>query len=641
MRSRPDPKPAPRKLPEAKLRHDPQVIKWVQRLKGDPAARPAALSETELRWVMEEVMRRRGDEFSDTHFAKAMEKTTPVLAHPQVTDPIEDLGHIFSQPEMREFWKVWTTGRPKAGPAPNLEFAKAMLATMAVPGITSRGDDAHRLLHDTPRLQDLFDTLSAKAGQVYGPLGYSGAMRLIHKAAAPCHQLALYTNIEMLKELRALGFDEIGKRLLIDGTAVPAWAQQVSAGRLPKNPTPKQQEAHDRREAELRKRAEEAGFRMLGYTKNGKIVPADEKVGSGLRAGKIKAWRGYYLVVIADQATGLPMVWSLVDAREDEARQIIPLLSQLFSLWPELHDDRITEMIAGDSAWDEDPWCRLCEVDYGIAPIFRLHNTDHPPQIVPPGQTRGTRVVAVTPRGELMCRGHMQPCKMVKFEPSKRDAALRAGQTEAADFRVRALCTHHGGGAGGGKPCGHLSLKADTDWSKLTRYPHHPNGRPELYATRQAMLVRLGQIESLWNVLKTGNMLAGSGPTRTKMCNRTTHEALISLAFLGTTALTLADQRQRHGVAVPPLVGAAAGSTTTTPTPTAGGASPSPAGAPPAGAPVSPATPTPAATSAGRSSGPSDPARQALTARRSTGQKQPDWTRHPTQAWLRAERTAA
>ena len=146
------------------------------------------------------------------------------------------------------------------------------------------------------------------------------------------------------------------------------------------------------------------------------------------------------------------------------------------------------------------------------------------------------------------------------------------GRLDKADFRVRAQCKHSGGGNGGGKPCGHLSLKADTDWSKLTRYPHHPNGRPELYAMRQAMLVRLGQVESLWNVLKTGNMLAGSGPTRTKMCNRTTHEALISLAFLGTTALTLADQRQRHGITVPALPGTAATASRAS-SPAAGGTS--------------------------------------------------------------------
>ena len=153
---------------------------------------------------------------------------------------------------------------------------------------------------------------------------------------------------------------------------------------------------------------------------------------------------------------------------------------------------------------------------------------------------------------------------------------------------------------------------------------------------RQAMLVRLGQIESLWNVLKTGNMLAGSGPTRTKMCNRTTHEALISLAFLGTTAITLADQRQRHGIAVPPLTGRAAPAAASAPPAAAAPAAPT--GAPPASSPSSPTAPASPAT---RSNTPADPARQALTARRTTGQKQPDWTRQPARAWLQAERPAA
>ncbi len=637
MRSRPDPQPAPMQLPDARLKHDPQVNKWAQRLLADPSARARDLNETQLRWVMQEVMRRRGEEFSDTHFAKAMTRTTPVLAHPEVTDPVEDLGHIFGQPEMAEFWKVWTVARRSSGPAANVEFAKAMLATMAVPGITSRGDDAYRLLRDTSALQHTFALLSAAAGRSFSQPVYSTAMRLIHRAAVPCHRLAQYTNIEMLKSLRDLGFEEIGKRLLIDGTAVPAWAPQVSAGRLPKNPTPEQQEAHDRREDELRKRAHDAGFRMHAYTKNGKVVPPDEKVASGLRAGRVKAWRGYYLVVIADQATGLPMVWSLVDAKQDESRQIVPLFSDLFSLWPELHDDRITEMIAGDSAWDKDEWCRLCEVDYGIAPIFRLHD-DRGPKMVEAGQTRGTRVAGITHKGELICAGHLRPCKTVKFEPAKRDSSLYPGQTSTEDYRVRARCEHHGGN-GGGRPCGHLSLKAEFDWSKLTRYPHHARGRPELYAMRQVMLARLGQIESLFNVLKSGNMLGGSGPSRTKMCNRTTHEALIDLAFLGTTALTLADQRQRRGIRVPrPGSGTApvttpgaAGTASTAPSTPSSPAQPPQPSAPAAPAPARPRTPPQP-----------DPARQALMGRgRKATRGQPGWTKETTSGWLVDGRTAA
>ena len=528
-------------------------------------------------------MRRRGDEFSDTHLTKALRKTLPVLAHPEADDVVGDLGHIFSQPEMLDFWKAWTVARRASGPAPNIEFGKAMLATMAVPGLTSRGDDAHDLLENTPALRQTFEALSAAAGQSLQPRAYNSAMRLIHRAARPCHQLALQTNIDMLKALRAMGFDDIGKRLLIDGTAVPAWAQQISAGWLPKHPTPAQQAAHARREAKLREHAKEAGFRMIQHSSNGKITPKDKKVAGGLRSGKVKAWRGYYLVVIADQATGLPMVWSLTDASQDEARQIIPLLSDLFALWPELHDQRITEMIAGDSAWDEDEWCRLCEVDYGIAPIFRLHN-DHGEKVVPAGFTRGTKVAAITHTGELLCRAHMKPAKMISFEPNKRDPSLYAGQTSRNEFRVRARCDHHGGGSGAGRPCGHLQIKAEFDWSKLTRYPHHNTGRPELHAMRQAMLIRLSQIESLFNVLKTGNLVAGSGPTRTRMTDHVTHGALIDLAFLGTTALTLADQIQRHCVSVPPLPAA------TTSAATAPAAASGPTGSlmPAAQAPTSP-----------------------------------------------------
>ena len=324
-------------------------------------------------------------------------------------------------------------------------------------------------------------------------------MRLIHKAAPPCHRLALQTNIDMLKALRAMGFDDIGKRLLIDGTGVPAWAQQISAGRrLPKDATPEQIQARAGREAELRKRASEAGFRRRPAPRTARSSPPIE----GRRRYARREGQGVARLLPGRHRRpghGAAMVWSLADASLDEARQIIPLLSELFDLWPELHDQRITEMIAGDSAWDEDPWCRVCEVDYGIAPIFRLHN-DQGAKLVDPGVTRGTKVAGITHRGQIICRAHMQPAKTISFEPGKRDPNLTAGQTARNEFRVRARCEQHGGGNGAGRPCGHLQVKAEFDWSKLTRYPHHPNGRPELHAMRQAMLTRLGQVESLFNV---------------------------------------------------------------------------------------------------------------------------------------------
>jgi hypothetical protein len=55
-------------------------------------------------------------------------------------------------------------------------------------------------------------------------------------------------------------------------------------------------------------------------------------------------------VVIADQLTGLPLVWTLIDAAEDEAQALVPLLRDLHELWPTIDAD----VIAGDSAYDED-----------------------------------------------------------------------------------------------------------------------------------------------------------------------------------------------------------------------------------------------------------------------------------------------
>ena len=277
-------------------------------------------------------------------------------------------------------------------------------------------------------------------------------------------------------------------------------------------------------------------------------------------------------------------------------------------------------MIAGDSAWDEDEWCRVCEVDYGIAPIFRLHN-DQGAKLVPDGYTRGTKLSGITHTGQLICRAHMKPAKTVSFEPGKRDPSLAAGQTSGNEFRVRARCEQHGGGSGAGRPCGHLQVKAEFDWSKLTRYPHHANGRPELYAMRQAMLIRLSQIESLFNALKTGHLVAGSGPTRTRMTNKTTHGALIDLAFLGTTALTLADQRQRRGVCAPPLPA---------PPPTAALAAPAAARAAGPTPPLSAAPSSPAAVVAPpRVTVAPDPVRQALAARRRYSGSTPVWATIP------------
>lgn len=62
MKSRQAPRPINFKRPlSKKLKFDPQVIKWSQRLMGDRSARPHHLSEEQLAWIGLELMKTRAD----------------------------------------------------------------------------------------------------------------------------------------------------------------------------------------------------------------------------------------------------------------------------------------------------------------------------------------------------------------------------------------------------------------------------------------------------------------------------------------------------------------------------------------------------------------------------------------------------
>jgi hypothetical protein len=90
-----------------------------------------------------------------------------------------------------------------------------------------------------------------------------------------------------------------------------------------------------------------------------------------------------------------------------------------------------------------------------------------------------------------------------------------------------------------------LTLKAMEDWSRLTRYPHHPHGDKKKYAMRQALLVRLNHVESLWNRMKSGG-LGNGGAKRIRTLPVDTIEAAMSLRMLSFTGLALADQRRER-----------------------------------------------------------------------------------------------
>jgi hypothetical protein len=180
----------------------------------------------------------------------------------------------------------------------------------------------------------IFEALEDQASE---PSGYQNALKQMPRLN--CTELAKRSNVSMIKELaRMFPGQGVGERLMIDGMALPAWCKQA-----PKGKTRKQEEYR-------RRFTPDAGYRAYIHQSQSKKNLSGGEVGTAakfLRAGK--AWRGYYLVCIGDQATGLPLVWTIIDAAEDEARCIVPLLSDLYRLWPECP----AKLIAGDSAWDE------------------------------------------------------------------------------------------------------------------------------------------------------------------------------------------------------------------------------------------------------------------------------------------------
>ena len=184
-------------------------------------------------------------------------------------------------------------------------------------------------------------------------------------------------------------------------------------------------------------------------------------------------------------------------------------------------------------------------VDYGIHPIFRLHDERKKAQVN--GFSRDGSVVAFSEKGELICAAHRDDLPFVGFETPGR-GKLYPGQRNEKEggFRIRARCS---------KGCGDVSLRMKSDWSRLTAYPHHDHGSTakKRYAMRLALLTRLNGMEGIFNRLQSGWKLGTKGAGRTRIRDKAAHESIVSLALLSMTAATVADQRQQLGIDVEPI----------------------------------------------------------------------------------------
>jgi hypothetical protein len=91
MRHRNPPDPSQDRANFVRVASDPQTKAWAKRLLGDSAAVPSGLSEAQLAFIGAELIKRREEDFRQDAYLAEMEATCPVLAFPDMTDPVEDL----------------------------------------------------------------------------------------------------------------------------------------------------------------------------------------------------------------------------------------------------------------------------------------------------------------------------------------------------------------------------------------------------------------------------------------------------------------------------------------------------------------------------------------------------------------------
>jgi hypothetical protein len=560
----PPPQPPQSRLTDIQFVGDVQVAAWKQRLGiGGMAAHAhedpttSWMSENALAYILMEIGRRRGGEGMAGHMHKAMVKFTPQLAQPTVSGTVEALAHVWAQPEMLDMWSAWESTRSNTarGPAPSDAGAKAVLATLGMTGHT-HGLDAYSDLLEKPDLLSVYARVNAAAAAKAGDpdpapfrlSSYRGSMKRFDPLTerASTRDLALATNARMFRALCELYPDRhFGRRLLIDGCLFPAWCPQVGKG------------ATDEEEAARRRMTPHAGARLIQYTSNGK---RDLDPGHMMRASAFVSSsnfdRGYFYVAIIDQASGWPLVSTLMDAKNDEAPSLIPLLSDLYKHYSSFVTP---ELIAGDGAWDEEWAHRTCELNYSLAPVFRHTKRaagDKPTDAV----NQSKSVKGFTHEGQLLCMEHGRPMDFDGFEraprgnlrpgqpaPGHPDSAQHQQDLAHRESMFRARASHkHGPG-----PAQRPAMKCSADWRRLCAFPRHPHGKPALYAERMALGMRLkNQMEGHFSRMQGSLSLLTEGADRVRLQDWDKVETLLHLAELRMNALSLAAERDHNGVPV-------------------------------------------------------------------------------------------
>jgi len=489
------------------------IASLVEHLKGlAPEPRLFGFDDHDLYFINSTALRKLEQPFDPHLFLKAMQKTQRLLAFPRITDLAADIRDMLTQPEMLDFlWNPWQTASGRRGPKGSTVASKALMVVTAVAGQSAHLLHNWHLLDGNTKLARAFEDAEADAGRrlrrkpaMFELRGYEQCLKHVRGLSESVYDLCLSANIQMHLALQDLFRDpRYGTWGLIDGSDVAAWCSQQRG-----------------QAANLAVRAQlpHAGGRLIAYGPDGKVALPDGKIIHTYASGKF--WRGYYLIVLVEAVTGLPLVWTLWDAAWDEAKALKELLWRLYTLWP----DCPLVAIAGDGAWDEKWANEFCRTQYGIHMIARRtpshRKVDHSLSFF-----ESESFHLFTGEGRAFCRAH-------HHELPYNGADLQTN-------RLRFTCPDG---------CGKPGLSMRHHWSALTYYPHHPNGRPDLHAMRLALLARRNACESLFSSLKVGNKLGLRGASRTRLREFEKVQALVSLALTFKTAAVLADQRTQRGL---------------------------------------------------------------------------------------------
>lgn len=496
-------------------------------------------SEEEVMYIVDQAGRQLEEPFDAREFRNAMKKTLPVISMPKLSNFLHDLYYALAQPEMLQlFWPHWKpVEEGSRGPRAGHLGTKALLAMSVFLGKSAHLLQNHGSLESNAPMQRIFAWVEHQALAHVDPLaakrekprfflaGYKSMLKHIPKLSDPkMWELTMRVNIVMVRAIHKLkGVKEL--RLLIDGTDVAAWCEQVGK----RDPV---------KDAKLRARLPRAAARAYSETIRNDAGEYEKRYK--------KFWRGYYLVALVDQSTGRPLVWTLRNGDWDESKALQDLLFRLYEYWP----DAPVSMVVGDAAWNEAWAYKLCAY-YGIELIARRSKHSLSSPIVELPESASKRIAAVDRKGIAYCRRHND--WQNKVESKRYTKPMKYAGVDRTTGRVRYVCDH------GPNPCGKLGISRDVpgiggpkappllSWQLFTYYPTTMEGRPDLHAMRVAMLARRNQVESLFSSLKVGSKLGLQGPSRTRIVDFDSVRMMISLSFLMKTAFMLAAARIAAG----------------------------------------------------------------------------------------------